>query len=279
MTGAPDMLRAAQWYARRWPVFPLQAGGKTPLTAHGWQDATTDPVQIGRWWARWPDANIGLDCGGAGLLVLDFDTGKPDFAGFDLFSSLCNDFPTVTAQTGGGGFHLLYRQPEGEQLNNGRGSLPAGVDVRGHGGYIVLAPSLHPSGSRYRWSIGHGPHVVTAAPLPLPVLDMLRKKQGAHTGEAQPMERGAHTHSGGRDLLAAARCLQRIAADDYDTWIRAGMALKTSLGDVTGYALWRNWSARSAKYDPEECRRKWEQLPGDSAITLGTLVYLAGGGR
>jgi hypothetical protein len=56
------------------PVFPLhgvnsdlsctcgrQCGqpGKHPRTPHGHKDATADPVQIKKWWKRWPDANIG----------------------------------------------------------------------------------------------------------------------------------------------------------------------------------------------------------------------------
>jgi Bifunctional DNA primase/polymerase, N-terminal len=34
--------------------------GKHPLTPHGLIDATRDPAQLGWWWRRWPNANIGL---------------------------------------------------------------------------------------------------------------------------------------------------------------------------------------------------------------------------
>jgi hypothetical protein len=36
------------------------AVGKHPLTPHGLKDATSDPAELGRWWRRWPQANIGL---------------------------------------------------------------------------------------------------------------------------------------------------------------------------------------------------------------------------
>jgi hypothetical protein len=57
---------------------------------------------------------------------------------------------TVMQLTGGGGLHILYRTP-GVSLP---GTLGPGLDVK-HNGYILLAPSIHSSGRRYRWS-GHG---------------------------------------------------------------------------------------------------------------------------
>lgn len=50
------------------------SGGKHPRTKNGVKDATTALEQIRQWWARWPDANIGLATGvdpatGKGLYV------------------------------------------------------------------------------------------------------------------------------------------------------------------------------------------------------------------
>ena len=36
---------------------------KHPLLRHGVKEATTDPDRIGRWWQRWPQANLGLATG------------------------------------------------------------------------------------------------------------------------------------------------------------------------------------------------------------------------
>ena len=38
--------------------FPCVPGAKTPLTEHGFCDATTDTEQIARWWDAHPDANV-----------------------------------------------------------------------------------------------------------------------------------------------------------------------------------------------------------------------------
>ena len=76
------MLKAALAYARRGvPVFPCELGAKRPLTRNGHWDATKDPHAIGRWWKRWPSANVGVPTGKeSGIVVLDVDvtTGGPE---------------------------------------------------------------------------------------------------------------------------------------------------------------------------------------------------------
>ncbi len=170
-----EMLEAALGYARRgWPVFPCAPREKKPLTPHGCRDATVDPEQIRAWWQRWPDANIGLATGGCGLVAIDIDPGK---GGTDTWAELRRrldiDDGTVTAVTGGGGKHLLYRAPEGIRIPNSVGKLGAGVDVRGDGGYIVVPPSVHPNGTPYRWETGYSPDDRGPLPLPQPLLRLL----------------------------------------------------------------------------------------------------------
>jgi hypothetical protein len=138
-----------------YPVFPCVPGGKPPLTARGCKDATTDAATLERWWADWPDANIGLATDG--LLVVDIDvdeggaanpwlSGDPDKA-IDLASA-------PTSITPRGGRHFLFRQPDGLSLGNTAGKLAPHVDTRGNGGYIVVAPSKLSDGRIYRWVSG-----------------------------------------------------------------------------------------------------------------------------
>ena len=97
-------LEAALAYARLgWPIFPLAPGTKVPLKGtNGFEDATTDPNQIGRWWARWPAANIGLPPGAAGMVTIDLDD-KGDVDGGknwrDLKAEHGIDDDTLTSRT------------------------------------------------------------------------------------------------------------------------------------------------------------------------------------
>jgi hypothetical protein len=139
------MHAAARYADAGWPVFPLQARGKRPLEAGGFHTATREASTIARWWATWPEANIGLVPGRAGLIVLDVD--GPDGEGAARDWQLP---PTLNCRTGrdGGGRHLYYRHPGGV-IGNRR--LAPRLDVRADAGYVILPPSVHPSGTPYRW--------------------------------------------------------------------------------------------------------------------------------
>lgn len=167
---------AALFYAQRlnWAIFPLKPEAKTPATAHGFKDATKDLDTIQAWWQRTPNANIGFPTGA--VIVLDFDAHKPDYAGAELLDMLTEEYPTATADTARGGVHLFFAARPGLQLTNASGSLPKGVDVRGHGGYVAVAPSVftHDGGQGvYKWRAGREPWTVQLAPVPLFIVDQI----------------------------------------------------------------------------------------------------------
>ena len=67
-------LRQALAYASRgWPVCPCMSGRKTPLTRHGFRDATTDERRITAWFGHYPDWNLAIATGAPGPDVLDVD--------------------------------------------------------------------------------------------------------------------------------------------------------------------------------------------------------------
>src|SRR5262245_57398573 len=106
------ILEAAQRYAELgYRGFPCVPGGKTPLTEHGFHDATTDPEQIERWWTQHPSANIGLPT--EGLVVIDIDgDANPWLA--DQPEKLLELAQGPMARTPRGGSHRLFRQPAGK---------------------------------------------------------------------------------------------------------------------------------------------------------------------
>ena len=130
-----------------WPA-PVPAGpacdrpAKHPLLRHGVKEATTDPDRIGRWWRRWPQANLGLATG----IVFDaLDIDGP--AGLAALRQLAGAaglrLPGPLVATGGGGWHHWFT-PTGLGNRPPRGL--AHVDWRGRGGCVLAPPSRHISG-------------------------------------------------------------------------------------------------------------------------------------
>jgi len=162
--GELDCAWAAQAYAALgYPVVPMHAirpgcgctcragpacpeAGKHPQLAGWMRLASTDPGGVGRWWRRWPQANVGLVTGRR-LDVLDLDGDQGVEALRAALQIAPQEHPGPVARTGSDGWHLLYA-PSG--LGNRVRLLP-GVDWRGRGGLIVAPPSQHASGRRYAW--------------------------------------------------------------------------------------------------------------------------------
>jgi bifunctional DNA primase/polymerase-like protein/primase-like protein len=175
--GRPTTLEAwALKYAEHgWPVFPVQAKGKGPLTLSGFKDATTEAEQIRKWWATWPDANIGFVPGRANPRLLSIDMDGPEGEAAAQHLGLLAE-PTLSARTARGR-HLYFAHPGGTIDNT---PLAPHLDVRADAGYVVLPPSEHPSGKRYCWA---GSHEVDLKRLPPPVLTLFN---GAGRARAAP---------------------------------------------------------------------------------------------
>jgi len=133
--------------------------GKHPIAKfvpHGVQDATRDLAILEDWVNRgngktnWAVAT-GLELEGGGFLaVLDVD---PRNGGDDTLLDFIAEYgePAVTPQaiTGGGGEHRYFRMatPPVPRL------LGPGLELKGVGNYVVVDPSMHLSGRRYRWEV------------------------------------------------------------------------------------------------------------------------------
>jgi P4 family phage/plasmid primase-like protien len=147
-----DILSAALEYtARGIPVFPCISSGenaKHPFTSNGFKNASIDPAQIRAWWAQWPDAMIGMPTGRAsGFWVLDIDAPKAEGEknGFVSYKSLtCFNNPTpadhANQTTPSGGQHIFFKYTT--PIRNSVEKIGPKIDVRGDGGYVIMAPSV-----------------------------------------------------------------------------------------------------------------------------------------
>jgi len=182
------------------------------MAPHGFRNATTDISLIEKWWSDEPNMSIGVRTGrkteegqkeeGCGYIVLDIDCGidrngreKHGDYQLEILEDLIGKLPETWETTSGLGKHLWFKHPGGSMELPNRGCLliprPEKWDseayvnpknknqlrlpdlqVRGDGGYVVAAPSMHYSGRQYKWLVGKK-DLPDAAPVPPALLAML----------------------------------------------------------------------------------------------------------
>lgn len=193
-----DLLSAALDYAARgFPVFPCDPGTKRPLTEAGFKDASTDAGLIRAWWAAHPDAMIGMPTGDViGAWVLDVDDPA-------LFEAACPvALPDTRRCVTGKGYHLWFAADPASEVRNAQVRMAGGekrwpfddmpgAEVRGNGGYVIVPPSVHPSGRRYAWVRDIDPAVP-----PAELLRIVRKQAPAVAAPARITATGADTPYG-----------------------------------------------------------------------------------
>jgi hypothetical protein len=157
-------------YAERGiPTFPLK--GKRPLTPNGFKDASTDPSRVTAMFNAAPNATgFGIPTGGfSGLVVVDRDGDSEEAR--RIWDSLP---PTLEVRTGRG-THRYYRVPVGTTVKSRK--LAEDVDLKGDGGYVAAAGSLHPSGVRYEVSSRHEISELPAHLLSVPTEKPLARRE------------------------------------------------------------------------------------------------------
>jgi hypothetical protein len=167
------LLQAALEYAAQgWAVLPLHTPvnngcscgkheckeiGKHPRTRHGVNDATTNATTIKKWWAQWPDANIGIRTGQvSNLVVIDIDLRNGGHLTWANLEAEHGRVDTAEVFTGGGGRHLYFNYAP--TAVKGTHALGPGVDLKTDGGYVVAPSSLHATGRQYEWEASEQAH-------------------------------------------------------------------------------------------------------------------------
>lgn len=185
------MLDYALHYARQGRlVLPLQPGGKVPLTANGYKDASTDPEQVAQWWAQWPNANVGIVTGTeSGVIVVDVDV-KNGIDGPAEAEAIGIDHQTFKVDTPSGGYHLYFAAPTDAVVRRHIGIRP-GVDILGEGGYVV-GPGSVIGGATYL--ISNGAPIAQCPAELLELIRPLRRSRGAEPLTRRVIAGGRNTH-------------------------------------------------------------------------------------
>ena len=240
---------------------------KNPLT----RDQLATEILAGRAVA------IGVIAGpqSGGLLFVDHD-GLGASEVLEQIGAPLRELPKSWAVTSGrdGRLQIIYQVPEPFwptiKTTKLRSSIKGEqLELRWAGCQSVVA-GAHPITGAYRWMKGRSPADLPAAIAPSTLLQQMQRKQP----DPAPLLRIPET-----DSTRARDFLDRIPAadaDDYDTWVKVGMALH-SAGDDSLLQDWIRWSATSGKFEPGICQAKWKSFNASSGgVSLGTLAHLAG---
>ena len=173
--------------------FECTRAGKHPRE-EGWQKrATTEP----EWWRElaegevnpvtwFPLANIGIALDDTFALDQDPDNGG-DITLEQIQERLGKGYEmpeTVIVQTGSGGRHFYFLQPEGKPVGNPK--FRRGLDIKGRGGYLVAPPSITGKG-RYSFVDKHD---LKPSPSPAWLLDAIAEGEKQQRGEPSRLSPG-----------------------------------------------------------------------------------------
>lgn len=167
-------------------LVPIPPGEKYPKGLGRWQSKATNDAGTLRTWLEDTDNGIGWVMGtqanGMRLIGVDVDVNDGKRGKQNLQELLKEWGPevqvafgsTVTARTGTGGYHFIFELPQdAPALTNGK--LTEHVDTRGEGGFLVVAPTIHPNGQPYRWVTDKEPWTIDPVLAPYPLVEALSR--------------------------------------------------------------------------------------------------------
>lgn len=134
---------------------PCAAVGKHPRTRSGVHNKSNKWIDIVEWKQLYPEANWAVASAtplpeGGYMAVLDVDPRNNGDHTLAELEEKHGELPkTLWANTGGGGYHYVFktREPVASAI------LGPGLELKGVGSYIVVAPSKHVSGRTYSWGV------------------------------------------------------------------------------------------------------------------------------
>ena len=199
---------ATQYASQGWHVFPCSARSKLPTAGtRGFHDATDSVDDVVAIWRERPTLNVAVALGASGLLAVDIETSEHEWL---------ERLPeTWTQRTPGGGWHFLYRQPAGTPIPSvPLGQLAGDVEIKGDGGYVLLAPSRAAS-KKLGNAVGaySVAHEVPPQDAPQWLVDMVRARESQRRRAAASVFSSVRVGGGAEDRIAGLLADLRAAPD------------------------------------------------------------------
>lgn len=260
------------------PIFPCRATDfttkdkkvykrKRPHIKNFKELSTQEAKQIRKWWKKWPDALVGVPTGRkSGLFVIDFDA-KNGTTVEQLIDKLPEELDELEVlQQTRRGLHAFFKMdPDKPVLRNGTDVFWKGIDTRGEGGYIIVAPSegyslespLTMANDVPDWVYEHSAAQVRSD----------REKDGSET---QPPE----------IVIETLNMLDPKNYQDYGRWTRLMLAcFHSSEGNELVKQAFKVWSQQDeVQYNDQteqQIDEQWEAAATDidGIVTFKTLVH------
>lgn len=147
------LMIAQKYLSCGWSIVPQLADKKKPAVKwKQYQTKRPTASEVESWWQKYPDAGVALIAGPlSGVLVIDVDGSD---AHDELVSRLGTvpDAPRVNSGSDDPDrYHIYFQHPN---FATKAKAIPwhPNLEFRGHGGLLILPPSLHKSGNQYRWT-------------------------------------------------------------------------------------------------------------------------------
>ncbi|WP_375470163.1 DUF3987 domain-containing protein [uncultured Nostoc sp.] len=269
----------------------------TPLEVHDFETAvktgnfkrltvkTHDGKIINPPVSRW--SAVGVLCGTSsnGLLFVDHDGQSCD----DLIQKLSEQSlgealpKTVTVTSGREGrYQAIYRVPEKywgaiatriiKTYTKGEDGKPKQLELRWDGCQSVVV-GYHPLTGGYQWFPDQSPAECDIAEAPLWMIEQMLENKPPHQ-LTQLKSKTLNSLQTWTDKDWALSYLSAIPpTEDYDTWLKVGMALHSVSQELL--PEWDNWSRGATNYEVNACAKHWQSFKSGKGIGVGTLGLFA----
>ncbi len=254
-------------------IIPIKPGHKRPALDQ-WQSARLGASDL----TRFPGCGVGVLCGQGAWPIAGIDVDTTNAALAERFTAWCREHLGATCERVGAAPKVLlpYRAAV-EGWGKATGAWFEGrhrLEVLGRGQQFV-AYAVHPDTQRsYEWTdLLGGLAAVRADELPViteaqvaealaAFEDMALAAGLTRTGASRPGRVTsapdddplmAHSPPIGLPVEDAKRLLGHVDNEDYDTWLKVGMALHHEYeGGIEALDLWDEWSSTAANYTGRE---------------------------
>ena len=199
--------------------------------------------------------------------VVDLVTGEVAPAARAFLCSITSTY--IERSPSGDGLHVIYRgaRPHALVATKAKDAFGAGKHLEVFGGssgrYITMTGQV--------WDAAHTDISEASSNTIEAVLAMFPPEPARKVSPMASPPLALH-----EEERKARMALQRVSADDYDTWVFVGMALAATFPEAVAKALWIEWSQKSAKYDVNEIEKHWRSFhdrPGGK--TIAYIYWLA----